>query len=200
MIAEQVPPGHPLREPLDMVLSEASRARDIVRDLLDFGRQRPLTLRPVDLNAVVRQVLALLRPSCGRVTVQEEFAPGLPPVEADAARLKQVFVNIVQNALHAMPGGGRLLVRTDHDGEAVTVTFADTGVGIPPENLRRIFDPFFTTKPDSKGTGLGLSVSLHIVRQHGGAIEVESEPGRGATFTVRLPVRRPVEVGEHVAA
>ncbi|HXG05178.1 MAG TPA: ATP-binding protein, partial [Candidatus Binatia bacterium] len=130
----------------------------------------------------------------------EEYDPRLPLVEADASRLKQVFLNIVQNALHAMPGGGHLRVRTERDGEDVTVMFTDTGVGIPPENLTRIFDPFFTTKPDAKGTGLGLSVSLGIVRQHGGAIEVESEPDRGATFTVRLPVRRRVTAEEQVAA
>jgi signal transduction histidine kinase len=200
MLAEQVPAGQPLREQLDIVVSEASRARDIVRDLLDFSRQRPLVLRPVDVNAVVRQALALLRPTSGRVTVHEEYDPDLPPVEADASRLKQVFVNIVQNAFHAMPGGGRLRVRTERDGDDVTVSFADTGVGIPAENLTRIFDPFFTTKPDVKGTGLGLSVSLGIVRQHGGAIAVESEPDRGSIFTVRLPLRRRVEAGEQVAA
>ncbi|MCL6641018.1 MAG: response regulator [Candidatus Rokubacteria bacterium] len=200
MMAEQVPPDQPLREQLEIVVSEAARARDIVRDLLDFGRQRPLTLRPVDVNGIVSQAVALLRPASGRVTIHEEYDPRLPLVEADASRLKQVFLNIVQNALHAMPGGGHLRVRTERDGEDVTVTFTDTGVGIPPENLTRIFDPFFTTKPDANGTGLGLSVSLGIVRQHGGAIEVESEPDRGATFTVRLPVRRRVTAEEQVAA
>jgi signal transduction histidine kinase len=200
MIAEQVPPDHPLREQLEIVVSEAARARDIVRDLLDFGRQRPLTLRPVDVNVIVGQAVALLRPAGGRVTIHEQYDPDLPLVEADASRLKQVFLNIVQNALHAMPGGGHLRVSTEREGDDVRVTFSDTGVGIPPENLTRIFDPFFTTKPDANGTGLGLSVSLGIVRQHGGAIEVQSEPNRGATFTVRLPVRRGVTTAEPVPA
>jgi signal transduction histidine kinase/DNA-binding response OmpR family regulator len=200
MLAEQVPPTEPLREQLEIVVSEATRARDIVRDLLDFGRPRPLALQPVDLNAVVRQVLTILKPRDRQVAIHEEYAPDLPLVEADAARLKQVFVNLVQNALQAMPGGGRLWVRTEHQGDTVTVAFTDTGTGIAPEHLLRIFDPFFTTKPPLNGTGLGLSVSLGIVQQHGGTIDVASEVGRGATFTVRLPVGRPAGVGAARAA
>jgi signal transduction histidine kinase len=101
--------------------------------------------------------------------------------------MKQVFLNMIHNAAQAMPQGGVLAVRTGASEVEVTVSFVDTGVGIAPENLGRIFEPFFTTKSEISGTGLGLSVSLGIVRQHGGVIEVQSEVGKGTTFTVRIP-------------
>ncbi len=188
MLVEQVPAGEPFREPLELIVSEAGRARDIVRDLLDFGRQRPLEPEPTDLNELVRRVLALIRPQCARIVVEEHYAADMPLVAVDAARLKQVFLNILTNAVHAMPGGGRLTVTTAVAGEEIAVSVEDTGAGIAPEHLGRIFEPFFTTRPEVSGTGLGLSVSLGIVRQHGGRIDVESERGRGSRFSVCLPL------------
>ena len=143
------------------------------------------------LNHVLEQVIAMLRRqgAFGAVTVNEQYAENLPGVEVDVARIKQVFLNIVNNAVYVMPNGGSLTIRTVVNDSDVRVEIADTGPGIAPEHRDRIFDPFFTTKPDVSGTGLGLSVSLGIVQSHGGTILVTSEPGKGATFTVVLPLR-----------
>jgi len=123
------------------------------------------------------------------VDVVEQYSPTLPVVELDVSRIKQVVLNIINNAIFAMKNGGTLTIRTWADAESVYVLFADTGSGIPPEHIGRIFDPFFTTKPEVSGTGLGLSVSLGIVQSHGGTIEVDTEVGRGTTFIVALPLR-----------
>jgi signal transduction histidine kinase/DNA-binding response OmpR family regulator len=187
LLVEELPEG-PLREDAGLIVTEASRARDIVRDLLDFSRQRPYYPQDCDLNGVLRQAVSLVRlQGATDVAIDEQYAPELPAVEVDPARMKQVFLNVMTNAVHAMPRGGVLVVRTRASADEVTLTFADTGTGIAPENLGRIFEPFFTTKSEVSGTGLGLSVSLGIVRQHGGVIEVESEVGKGTTFTIRVP-------------
>ena len=122
---------------------------------------------------------------------------GLPPVHVNANRIKQVIINILTNAIKAMPKGGRLQVQgaLSEDGRFVNVTVRDTGVGIAPNVLPHIFDPFFTTGDAGQGTGLGLSVSYGIIKRHGGAISVQSEPGAGSAFTVALPVKRQ-EVGD----
>jgi len=122
------------------------------------------------------------------VTVTEAYGADLPMVEMDVPRIKQVFLNIINNAVYAMKDGGSLTIRSALDGTTVHVAFEDTGPGIPAEILGRIFDPFFTTKPEVSGTGLGLSVSLGIVQSHGGTIDVKSEIGAGTTFTVTLPI------------
>ena len=188
-LSEQVGPGQPMREELDLIQEEASRARDIVRDLLDFSRQHEFSAEPTDLNSVVRQTLAMVRRqrAVDNITFSEHYAPDLPLAEVDVPRLKQVFINIVNNALYAMTDVGILTVRTVAADGQVRVEFTDTGSGISPEHLDRIFDPFFPPKPDVSGTGLGLSVSLGIVQSHGGTIEAKSEVGKGSTFTVKLP-------------
>jgi signal transduction histidine kinase/CheY-like chemotaxis protein len=190
-IAERLPPDDPMREELTLIQDEASRARDIVRDLLQFSRQRDFMPETVNLNQVLEQVIAMLRRqgAFGPVTVHEHYAPDLPGVEVDVSRIKQVFLNIINNAVYVMPNGGSLTVRTSVGSRGVRVEFEDTGPGIAPEHRDRIFDPFFTTKPEVSGTGLGLSVSLGIVQSHGGTIEVQSEVGKGTTFTVALPLR-----------
>jgi signal transduction histidine kinase len=144
-----------------------------------------------NLNHVLEQVITMLRRqgSFGAVTVNEQYAASLPGVEVDVARIKPVFLNIINNAVYVMPNGGALTIRTVVNDSGVRVEFEDTGPGIAPEHRDRIFDPFFTTKPEVSGTGLGLSVSLGIVQSHGGTILVASELGKGATFTVVLPLR-----------
>jgi signal transduction histidine kinase len=188
-IAERLPADDPTREELGLIQEEASRARDIVRDLLQFSRQRDFMPEPADVNTVLEQVVGMVRRqgALNTVTVTETFDPDLPMVEMDVPRIKQVFLNIINNAVYAMKDGGSLTIRTTAAGEAVRIAFEDTGPGIPPDILGRIFDPFFTTKPEVSGTGLGLSVSLGIVQSHGGAIDVQSEVGKGTTFTVTLP-------------
>jgi signal transduction histidine kinase/DNA-binding NarL/FixJ family response regulator len=190
-IAERLKPDDPMREELTLIQDEASRARDIVRDLLQFSRQRDFMPETASLNQVLEQVITMLRRqgAFGAVTVNERYAPDLPAVEVDVSRIKQVFLNIINNAVYVMPSGGALTVRTKAGTRGVRVDIEDTGPGIAPEHRDRIFDPFFTTKPEVSGTGLGLSVSLGIVQSHGGTIEVESELGKGTTFTVALPLR-----------
>jgi two-component system NtrC family sensor kinase len=188
-IAERLPENDPTREELGLIQEEASRARDIVRDLLQFSRQRDFMPEPADVNMVLEQVVGMVRRqgALNAITVNEELAD-LPMVEMDVPRIKQVFLNIINNAVYAMKGGGALAIRTTLDGSQVRIAFADTGPGIPAEILSRIFDPFFTTKPEVSGTGLGLSVSLGIVQSHGGSIDVQSDVGKGTTFTISLPV------------
>jgi signal transduction histidine kinase/DNA-binding response OmpR family regulator len=194
-LAEQVRPGQPMRDELDLILEEATRARDIVRDLLNFSRQREFEPEVTHINPVVESTLQMVRRqgSLENIAVSEEYADGLPPVEIDVSRMKQVFLNIINNAVYAMKDGGRLTLRTGLSDGMVSVAFVDTGSGIAPEHLDKIFDPFFTTKPAVSGTGLGLSVSLGIVQSHGGTIDVQSETGKGSTFTIKLPARTGTE-------
>jgi signal transduction histidine kinase len=190
-LAERVPPGEPNREELELIQEEAGRARDIVRDLLHFSRQREFVPQMTDLNVVLEQTLVMVRRqgAFDAITLVEKYAPGLPPVEVDVPRIKQVFLNLINNAVYVMKDGGTLTVRSAVVGDTVQVEVIDTGTGIAPEHIDRIFEPFFTTKPDVSGTGLGLSVSLGIVQSHGGTIDVKSEVGRGSTFTVKLPAK-----------
>jgi signal transduction histidine kinase/DNA-binding NarL/FixJ family response regulator len=191
-LAEQVPPGQPWREELDLIQEEAGRARDIVRDLLHFSRQREFIPQITDLNTVLEQTLAMVKRqgALESIALREEYAAGLAPVEVDVPRIKQVFLNLINNAVYVMKdNGGSLTIRSSAKGDMVQVEVIDTGTGIAPEHMHRIFEPFFTTKPEVSGTGLGLSVSLGIVESHGGAIEVESELGKGSTFTIKLPAK-----------
>ncbi len=190
-LAERIPSGQPMREELDLIQEEAGRARDIVRDLLHFSRQREFVPQVTDLNRVLEQTLAMVRRqgAFDVITLNEEYGPDLPPVEIDVPRIKQVFLNLVNNAVYVMKDGGSLTLRSSAAGDMVQVEVIDTGTGIAPEHLDRIFEPFFTTKPDVSGTGLGLSVSLGILQSHSGTIEVKSEPGKGSTFIVKLPAK-----------
>jgi signal transduction histidine kinase len=196
-IAERLPPDDPTREELGLIQEEASRARDIVRDLLQFSRQRDFMPEPADVNTVLEQVVGMVRRqgALQTVTVNETYAADLPMVEMDVPRIKQVFLNIINNAVYAMKDGGSLTIRTSEDAGVARIAFEDTGPGIPAEILSRIFDPFFTTKPEVSGTGLGLSVSLGIVQSHGGTIEVQSQLGAGTTFTVTLPITHDRDAG-----
>jgi two-component system NtrC family sensor kinase len=173
---------------LALVQRETERCTAIVRNLLDFARERPLQLKEVDVNHVVDESIQLIANQIAMlgVTLERDLA-SVPPVEADYGQLRQAFVNIAINACEAMGKGGRLSIATRPlpGTGAVEISFADTGPGIPPEVLRKIFDPFFTTK--EKGTGLGLSVVYGIVERHQGKVEVESVVGKGTRFTIRLP-------------
>ena len=174
---------------LKLVQRETERCTAIVRNLLEFARQRPLALKEVDAAAVLEEALSLVshQAKLQGVTIERQVT-SLPPLLADFGQLRQAFVNIVLNACEAMPAGGvvRIAGCPTGTGDAVEFTFADNGPGIPPDKLAKIFDPFFTTK--EKGTGLGLSVVYGIVERHGGTITVASQVGQGTTFTMRLPV------------
>jgi signal transduction histidine kinase len=184
----------PIRKDLDLVLQEARRARSVVRRLLDFARQGETSRVKADINEIVDDVMMLTKHLMHTSHVEPEIrlGQGLPWVLVDRNQIKQVVINLVNNGLYAMPQGGRLVVetaeQTRYNGQWITLTVRDTGVGIPPENLQRIFEPFFTTRADRGGTGLGLSVTYGIVTDHAGMIEVESAVQQGSTFTVWLPL------------
>jgi two-component system, NtrC family, sensor kinase len=178
------------REDLELIIRETKRAREIVRGLLDFARETPSVKCRLNVNEVIRQTLMLLgkREAFQNIVIVDDLADGLPPVDGDKNQLQQVFVNLSLNACEAMPSGGTLLVSTSCQDGSVVVKVTDTGCGIKRAHLDQVFEPFFTTKPVGKGTGLGLSVSYGIVQQHGGSLEVQSEEGKGTTFTITLPI------------
>jgi two-component system, NtrC family, sensor kinase len=182
-------------ENLNLIADETTRCAAIVRGLLDFARQTPSQAAPTDINDVVDRTLLLfeMQASVRNIRIEKALDRRLPPIEVDKNKIQQVFSNLAINACEAMPTGGTLVVasRMSHDGTHIEITFTDTGVGIPKENIPRLFDPFFTTK--SFGTGLGLAVSYGIIQQRGGMIIVRSEVGKGTEFTVRIPLAVPGE-------
>jgi len=164
----------------------------IVRSLLDFARQTEPSLKPAKISDILDQVMTLVGHQAETKqikVIRKEEAP-VPQVMADFAQIQQVFVNLVVNAIQAMSEGGTLTITTSGADGVVKTAFTDTGTGIKPEHMEKLFTPFFTTKSEVKGVGLGLSVSYGIVERHGGKIEVQSEWGKGATFTVHLPTFR----------
>ena len=173
----------------------------IIQQLKDFSRKSTGEYQEIDLNAVIQSSFALLAEQLRlhKIEVRLELGHTLPKVWGDPFQLTQVFVNIITNARDALDqlGGGALIVRScSVEGNNVEVSFEDTGPGIGPDILPRIFDPFFTTKPVGSGTGLGLSIALGLVQAHGGKIDVESESGRGARFTVVLGTGGKIRDGE----
>ncbi len=183
-----------VRENLQMIEKEGRRCVGIIENLLNFARPVPADIRPLDLEEILEATLKLVRYTLEREKIEIEWVrrSGLPPVSGDAQRLQQVFLNLILNAQHAMPEGGRLTLTTDlleRDGRRYCgVSFADTGRGMTEEVQQKIFEPFFTTSYEEgrKGTGLGLAISHAIIEEHGGWIEVRSEPGRGSSFLVGL--------------
>ncbi|HET7340998.1 MAG TPA: ATP-binding protein [Methylomirabilota bacterium] len=190
------------------IAAAAERCRRVIKNFLALARQRPPERGPVILRQVIDEAVELLAYELrtDNVTVAVKAAPSLPVLSADAHQLHQVLVNLLANAYHGMrqqPGPRALTITTRHDPERarVHVDIADTGPGIPAEIRERIFERFFTTKPAGQGTGLGLSLCRGIVAEHGGELTVESEVGRGSTFTLSLPVAaRPAPAGEARAA
>lgn len=188
---EQMPPDSAFIEPLRIVEQEALRCKRIIQNLLDFSRQSRPVMALTHVVSVLDTTLDALGPQVAshHVEVVRAYDADIPEIWADAHQLRQVFTNIVLNAIQAMRDGGCLTVSAAAKGDEVVISFRDTGIGIPEENLGRIFDPFFTTKEVGEGTGLGLSVSFFIVKQHQGTIDVESQVGKGACFTIHLPLR-----------
>jgi signal transduction histidine kinase len=204
LVLEELPQDSPHRPDLELVLREAQRARGVVRRLLDFSRPAENQRVRTDLNELVGDILTLVHHlvRTGGVEMHIELWEDLPWIAVDPAQIKQVLLNLVHNAIQAMPRGGTLAVKTApvrrQDRDWLCISVADTGVGITAENLERIFEPFFTTRPAGQGTGLGLSVSYGIITEHGGYIEVESHPDQGSCFYIFLPVDGPA--GEQVEA
>jgi len=193
LVLEELPNDGGSRSDLELVLKESRRARDVVRRLLDFSRRSESERTRVGLNELLNDVLTLtdhLMRTSG-VQLDVRLGKNLPWVSVDRNQMKQVLLNLLHNALQAMPSGGKLTVQSSviqRSGRKwVAVQIKDTGEGISPEDRERIFEPFFTTRSEKGGTGLGLSVTYGIVSDHGGEIDVESELGKGTGFTVLLP-------------
>jgi two-component system NtrC family sensor kinase len=183
----------PRAEDLKKIVDEATRCKDIVKSLLEFGRQTESRFEPVDINKAILDGLFFLENQVlfHDITIVKQLDSSLPFIEGDANQLKQVFMNMMVNAAEAISEkAGTVTITTGSgDGEtSIFISFQDTGMGISPEIQTKIFDPFFTTKGVGKGTGLGLSTSYGIIQSHHGNIEVESEEGKGTTFTIILPV------------
>ena len=187
---EKARPDDPAAAALRLIAEETERCGRIVKGLLEYSRQTQPEKISVDVNSLIERTVGLLSGQAWarNVRIIQNLDSMLPPLFLDGAKIQQVFWNLILNACEAMPGGGEIEVssRCSSDGRQVEVIFADSGPGIPEENIGRIFEPFFTTKPS--GTGLGLAVASGIVEQHGGTIAVRNGTGRGAVFTIQWPL------------
>jgi signal transduction histidine kinase len=215
VLERAVPPGHPDRRHLDLILGQTERISGIIRALLDYTRPRRPDLRSEAVVPLVARVVDLLLRRClaREVRVQLELPPlGLPPVLADPDHLQQLFLNLLVNALDASPRGGTIrvtagpeaelpaegrsgIMRGKVEGPCLAIHILDAGKGIPPDQLEQVFQPFFSTKERGHGTGMGLPVVEEIVRSHRGEIEILSIPGRGTEVIVRLPLAGAADAG-----
>ena len=205
LLRKKMPDGSADAEDLDLVIRETKRCAAIIRRLLDFAREKAPEKNFTDLNQVIEDTARIIeRPASFRdIEIAMDLEQNLPPVWVDADLIKQVIMNMLVNAQHAIEHEGNITVRSRRLAQpkspepgvepvpVVEISIIDTGCGIPEKNLKRIFDPFFTSKEVGKGTGLGLSVSHGIVRAHGGLIEVESTVGKGSTFRIYIPIEPP---------
>src|SRR6266853_106608 len=200
---DNVPDNSPVRENFQMIRDQAQRSAGLTRQLLAFARRQVLQPRSVNLSDLVSKIAGLLKTAIGEQTeLKIALAPILQATMADPTQIEQVVMNLCLNARDAMPQGGRIVIETSnveigedfcrthsygHPGRYVLLSVSDTGMGMDAATLDRIFEPFFTTKEMGKGTGLGLATVYGIVKQHGGFVNVYSEPGKGTTFRVYLP-------------
>jgi signal transduction histidine kinase len=188
LLLEQANLDPDLARRLHLVLEQIGRVSDSIRSLLEHTR-RPGEATPIDVGTLLDSIVNLVRPrlAAARVALQADIAPSLPKVRGYRDELEMALLNVVTNAVDAMPGGGVLHLAASANARLVTIALSDTGGGITPELLPRIFDPWVTTKPEGRGTGLGLSITREVVTRLGGDVEVTSEPGHGATFIITLP-------------
>lgn len=198
LLAEDQSLSDAVRSRVTTVTGQIERLSRVIEDLLTLARKPDPPRTQVDVNAVLEQVLNLFRPAIEqqRIELVTEFSDTLPPITADGTQLHEVFTNLIDNALDAMPKGGRLMIRTHHDESStagvrrrlIVAEIGDTGTGIDPRHRDRVFEPFFTTKPSGLGTGLGLAIAKEAIRLHGGQITMTSEVGKGTCIKVSLPV------------
>jgi signal transduction histidine kinase len=169
-------------------LEEIERLEGLIGELLNFASVPQTQLEPGDLGSVLRDTLFLFRKQCQRagIILHDELPATLPPLPLDSGKMKQAFLNLLTNALEAMPAGGELWVNAVFPGEQLGIVIRDNGEGIPAERIPLIFEPFYTSK--GEGTGLGLSITHNIISDHGGRIQVQSRPGQGSTFTLWFPL------------
>jgi two-component system NtrC family sensor kinase len=195
VVYKEIPEEDPHREDLQMVIDETNRCKTIVRNLLDFARQNEVLIQPTALEDLLEKLVSEQqeRPEFRNIAIKLQLDSSVPEIQADPLQLRQVFTNLMNNAVEAMEakGGGTLTITTRLAplGQGVRVSLSDTGVGISEANRAKLFTPFFTTKPIGKGTGLGLAIVYGVVKMHQGQIQVQSEEGQGTTFTITLPLR-----------
>jgi two-component system NtrC family sensor kinase len=191
LVLEDVPEDSPARENMEKIIYQTNRCKGIVQNLLDFARTPTGDMLPLKINSVINTSLSLVKDQSmfHGVDIKADLASNLPEVIGDKARLEEVFLNLFINAADAMKGKGTLTITTRLSGNnSVKINVSDTGGGIAKEHLPHIFEPFFTTKEPGRGTGLGLSIVYGIIRKHNGFIDAESEPGKGTTFIIILPL------------
>jgi signal transduction histidine kinase len=183
------------RENLEVIIDQTVRCQQIVTRLLEFSRQSLGERTLFDLNEIINRCVELIghQPLFHNIEINRLLDPELPQIIGDPGQLQQVFTNLLLNAADAMNGQGKITITTRPapSSDGVILILTDTGPGIPSEIKDKIFEPFFTTKPPGKGTGLGLSIVYGVLQRHGGSIEVDSPPGGGTTFTVKLPLASP---------
>ena len=185
-------PKEKLFQQAKVIQESVRRISEITHRLLGFARHLPLRSEEIHIEALIKDVLGFLGKEAEYRNIQivMDIPPDTKPLEADKGQLQQVLLNVINNALASMEKGGRIVIKvTSPDQDHLAIAVSDTGVGISKENLSNIFEPFFSTKGE-KGTGLGLSITYGIVRKMGGRIDVDSELGRGTTFTILLPRRK----------
>ncbi|PIV19805.1 MAG: PAS domain-containing sensor histidine kinase [Deltaproteobacteria bacterium CG_4_8_14_3_um_filter_45_9] len=190
LLKTEIPPESKRRRILELSLSEIQRLSEMLRNMLSFSKPEEEKRRPVKIDELIEGILLVMEKQMKESNIQVEasFDSDIPEVMASTNQMRQVMLNILKNAKEAMPKGGTLTVRTTREGNKVLIHIQDTGIGIPEEIRDKIFEAFFTTKQKVKGVGLGLSVCYGIIKDHGGEIKVESEEGKGTTFTLSLPV------------
>ena len=196
MMLKEASPDDLRREDLKMIVGEVQRCKSIVSDLLNFARQHEIMAQDVNLQSLLEEVIHKnrARKRFEKVEILTQLDPNLPLIQADAAQLQQVFVNLFNNSCYAMENEGTITISAHAiDPQSVEIRFSDTGPGIAAENLSKLFTPFFTTKPAGKGTGLGLSIVYGIIKLHHGQISIQSQVGHGTTVIISLPVRLPDE-------
>jgi two-component system NtrC family sensor kinase len=194
MMFKETTAEDPRRQDLKTIIKEVHRCKTIVADLLNFARQHEISAHDVDLHALLDELINKihLQPTFEKIEFVRQFDPKLPVIQADAAQIQQVFINLFNNSADAMENTGTITISAHpHDAQSVEIRVSDTGCGIPAENISKLFTPFFTTKPIGKGTGLGLSIIYGIIKLHHGQIMVDSRVGQGTTIIITLPVRLP---------
>ncbi|OGS21101.1 MAG: hypothetical protein A2252_05560 [Elusimicrobia bacterium RIFOXYA2_FULL_39_19] len=192
IMAKTIKEQDPYFLPVTSIEREAHRCKKLVADLLTFSRTGKTTMEKTNINAVIEGALTLSETLARikNVDIIRSLENNLPEISANSNQLQQVIINLCNNAIDAMPEGGEIRISAKKSGAYVEIEVTDTGKGIPDKIKQHIFEPFFTTKEVGKGTGLGLSLVYEIVQKHNGTIEVESEPGKGTTFKIKLPIDR----------
>ena len=197
-LIKKAPEEGPFKEGLDIIIHESLRCRNIIRELLEFARDKEPEKAPANVNEIIEKALNILENEfrLKRISIEKELSGEMPVILLDVNQMEQVFINLLLNSMEAIQGDGKITVKshTDLENNCVKIKIADTGAGIHNDDIEKIFEPFFSTKP--KGTGLGLAVSYGIIQNHQGDIKVSSKPSQGTCFTIELPFQEEASSSE----